>query len=62
VKGKRLSTARSAIAGAHCSTGKVRRASSRTVKAGLVISQSPKAGRTLAGGRKIDLVVSRGKK
>ena len=43
-------------------TGKTTTAKSKTVKKGNVISQSPKAGRKLAKGSKVNLVVSRGRK
>lgn len=47
---------------AHCRTGTVTKAKSKTVPKGRVIAQSPKAGRKLAAGSKIKLVVSRGKR
>jgi hypothetical protein len=59
--GKRLSAAKSAIKKRHCALGKVRRAYSHKRK-GSVISQSRRPGRVLAGGSKINLVVSRGRK
>jgi hypothetical protein len=62
VKGKPLATAKRRIGTAHCRTGSVTRVRSRTVAKGRVISQSPKAGRKLARGSKVNLVVSSGKR
>ena len=62
VKGKTLIAARNAIRANHCSTGRIGRAYSPTVKAGRVISQSPAAGKSFPAGHKTDLVVSRGRK
>ncbi len=42
------------------STGKVTRKKSK--KKGLVIAQTPKAGKTMAKGARVNLVLSRGKK
>ena len=60
VRGKKLSAARSAITKAACRVGKVKRVRSRHVKRGRVISQSPKAGKSLPNLAKVNLVVSRG--
>jgi PASTA domain len=60
VRGKKLSAARSAITRAACRVGKVRRVRSMKVKRGRVISQSPKAGKSLPNLGKVNLVVSRG--
>ena len=62
VKGKTLVVAKQALKASHCSTGTIRRAYSATVKAGRVISQNPAAGRSFPVGRKINLVVSRGRR
>ena len=62
VKGKSLAVAKRKIAAAHCKTGKVTTAKSKTVKKGNVISQKPKAGTKLRKGSKVNLVVSRGKR
>jgi len=59
---KTLATAKRRIAAAHCRTGRVTRAKSKTVAKGRVISQRPRAGRKLASGTKVNLVVSRGKR
>jgi hypothetical protein len=62
VKGKSLAIAKRRIVAAHCRTGTVTRAKSKTVPKGRVIAQSPKAGKKLASGSKVRLVVSRGKR
>jgi hypothetical protein len=61
VKRMMLRTALRTIARGNCRVGKVRRAYSRTVKRGRVISQKPRFGAVLPGGGKVDLVVSRGR-
>ena len=62
VKGKTLAAAKRKLTAAHCKAGKTTTAKSKTVKKGNVISQSPKAGKKLAKGSKVNLVVSRGKR
>jgi beta-lactam-binding protein with PASTA domain len=62
VGGKSLQTAKRTIARANCRVGKIRRAYSKTVKSGRVISQKPRFGAVLPGGGKVNLVVSRGRK
>ena len=62
VVGKSLAKAKAAIAKSHCRTGKVGRAYSKKTKKGLVLSQTPKAGKQLANGGKVNLVVSRGRR
>jgi PASTA domain len=59
VIGKGLSKARRSIRAAHCSVGRVRYMRSKRVR-GRVVRQSPGAGRTLAVGARVNLVVSRG--
>ena len=61
VKRKSLATAKRKIAAAHCKTGKVKKANSKTVRKGHVISQRPRAGKKLVRGSKVNLVVNRGK-
>jgi beta-lactam-binding protein with PASTA domain len=61
VKGKTLAAAKRAIKSRHCSVGKIKRASSRKVKKGHVISQKPRPGSRLKRGAKVNLVVSRGR-
>ena len=59
VIGKRLAPARRTIRARHCRVGRVRyRRAQRT--RGRILSQSPRAGRRLANGARVNLVVSRG--
>jgi hypothetical protein len=62
VKRQTLAAAKRKIAAGHCTTGRVTKAKSKTVPKGKVISQSPVAGKKLARGAKVNLVVSRGKR
>jgi serine/threonine-protein kinase len=62
VKGKTLAAAKRKITAGHCRTGSVTKAKSKTVAKGKVISQSPRAGKRLARGAKVNLVISRGKR
>jgi hypothetical protein len=62
VEGMTLSAAKRTIARANCRVGKVRRAYSRTVKRGRVISEKPVALTVLPNRSKVNLVVSRGRK
>jgi hypothetical protein len=59
VIGKGLTRARRMIRAANCSVGRIRRARSKRAR-GRVVRQSPVAGRKLAVGSKVNLVVSRG--
>jgi hypothetical protein len=61
LKGLSLKLAKHVIAARNCKLGKVTKAASKTVKKGLVISTSPRAGRTLANGARIKLVESSGR-
>ena len=61
LKGKTLRAAKRALKRAHCSVGKVTRVSSG-VKKGRVVSAKPRSGKQLAGGTKVKLQVSKGKK
>jgi beta-lactam-binding protein with PASTA domain len=56
-----LPAARRAITRAHCRVGKIRRAYSKGIKKGHVISEKPKVGTVLFSGR-VNLGVSRGRK
>ena len=56
-----LARAKIVIARARCTTGQVRRTSSTHVAKGRVIAQSPRAGRTLRKGARVDLTVSAGR-
>ena len=62
VKRQTLAAAKRAIARANCRVGKIRRAYSKSVKRGRVISQKPKPGTVLPNRGKVNLVVSRGRK
>lgn len=61
LKGKTLTSAKSALTHAHCAAGKITRKFSK-VKKGRVISQKPKAGTHLSAGSKVNLVLSKGKR
>jgi eukaryotic-like serine/threonine-protein kinase len=61
VRLKTLAAAKRKITAGHCKLGKVTKAKSKTVPKGKVISQSPRAGKKLARGAKVNLVRSRGK-
>jgi hypothetical protein len=60
VVGKSLAKARAAITKAHCRVGKIGHRVSSKKKKGKVIGQSPKSGRRLQNGAKVNLVVGKG--
>jgi hypothetical protein len=60
VSGMTLPRAKRAIAHANCRVGKIRRAYSKTVRRGRVISEKPKPGTVLRNRGRVNLVVSRG--
>jgi PASTA domain/WD40-like Beta Propeller Repeat len=62
MRGKSLKATKLAIAAAHCEVGTVKRAFSRTVKKGRVLSERPGAGKTLPDAAKVALTVSKGKR
>jgi serine/threonine-protein kinase len=62
LKGKTLKAASHVIRTRNCAVGKVKRATSRSITKGHVISQTPTAGRRLKHGAKISLVVSKGRR
>jgi alpha-tubulin suppressor-like RCC1 family protein len=62
VVGKRIASARRAIARRHCRTGKVGYAYSRKRKKGVVVVQSHLPGKVLPARSRINLVVSRGRR
>jgi serine/threonine-protein kinase len=62
LKGDSLTKAKHALKQAHCTTGKITRASSSSVRKGHVISSKPKAGSKQKAGGKVSLVVSSGGK
>ena len=62
VKGQTVPAAKRTIARVNCRVGATRRAYSKGVKKGRVISQKPKPGTVLPSGGKVGLVVSRGRR
>jgi hypothetical protein len=62
LRGKTLTSARTALARAHCRLGAVRRAYSSTVRRGRVIRQAPRAGARSLQGARVAVVLSRGKR
>jgi len=56
-----LNVAQTALRALHCGIGKVRKASSKTIAKGLVISTTPKAGTVAAAGTLVGITVSSGK-
>jgi hypothetical protein len=62
VTGQKLPAAKAGVAGAQCRVAKIRRAYSKIVKKGHVISQAPPSRRVLPIGGKVNLVVSRGRR
>jgi beta-lactam-binding protein with PASTA domain len=61
VVGQKLVKARRKIAHAHCRIGKIAKKRSSLAKKGRVLAQSPKAGRTLRNGARINLTVGKGR-
>lgn len=60
VRGRELAAARRLLRRAHCAVGRVRRARSRHVRRGRVISQSRRTGRSLPDRAKVGLLISSG--
>lgn len=60
LKRKKLKAAKKAIAGRGCKVGEVKRRRSKKVPKGKVISQRPKADKSVAAGTKVKVVVSSG--
>ncbi|HET9101995.1 MAG TPA: PASTA domain-containing protein [Solirubrobacteraceae bacterium] len=60
--GRSIAASRTALARAHCRLGRHPTAYAAHTRRGHVISQSPRAGRVLAAGAAVNVVVSRGKK
>jgi hypothetical protein len=60
VRGRELAPARRLLLRAHCAVGRVRRARSRHVRRGRVISQNRRAGRALPDHAKVSLLISSG--
>ncbi len=57
----KLPAAERAVRQAHCKVGKVKRVTSKAVRKGRVMSTTPRAGRILRAGTKIELFVSKGR-
>jgi len=62
VRGKTLNRAKRLIRARRCRVGAVRFGHSSKVRKGRVIRQTPRAGRTLAAGAKVSLLVSKGRR
>jgi hypothetical protein len=62
VHGNSMQTAKQTLAHADCRVGTIRRAYSKTVRRGRVVSQRPSFGALLPASAKVNLVVSRGRK
>jgi hypothetical protein len=60
VKGKTLAQAKASIRSHRCRVGAIRSATSRLAAKGRVIGQSPRAGRRLPVGSRVNLVISKG--
>jgi eukaryotic-like serine/threonine-protein kinase len=61
VVGLRLAKAKAKIRARHCRVGKIANVTSTQAKKGRVVSQRPKAGKTLRKGAKIALKVGKGR-
>jgi beta-lactam-binding protein with PASTA domain len=62
VKGKTIVQARRLLSSRRCALGRVTRAYSAKMKGGKIIKQSRRPGVRLARGRRINVVVSRGRR
>jgi hypothetical protein len=60
VVGKTLAQAKASIRSHHCRVGSIGSSASRLAAKGRVIHQSPKAGKRLANGARVNIVISRG--
>jgi beta-lactam-binding protein with PASTA domain len=61
VVGRKLARAKSRLVHAHCRVGQVTKRRSSSAKRGRVLAESPKAGRTLQSGARINLKVGKGR-
>ena len=59
LKGLKFGAAKTALAAAGCSLGKLERKAVKKPKPGVVLSQSPSAGRVLAKGARVNVTVSK---
>jgi PASTA domain/WD40-like Beta Propeller Repeat len=62
MRGKSLKATKRATTAAHCQVGTIKRAFSRTVKKGRVLSERPGGGKTLPDAAKVALTISKGKR
>jgi beta-lactam-binding protein with PASTA domain len=62
VIGKRLLIAKARIRKAHCGVGTVTYRASTRAKKNRVLVERPKAGKTFAKGKKVNLIVGRGRR
>jgi hypothetical protein len=60
IKGMKLAAAGRALRGAHCRVGKVKRVRTPKVARGRVMSTTPRSGRLLPAGAKVELFISKG--
>jgi beta-lactam-binding protein with PASTA domain len=60
VVGLKLAKAKAKIRKRHCRVGKITRKTSSLAKKGRVLSQKPKAGKTLRAGARVNLKVGKG--
>jgi hypothetical protein len=60
VVGLTVGKARSKIARSHCGVGSVRRTTSAASKKGKVLAQTPRTGKRLNGGARVNLVIGKG--
>jgi beta-lactam-binding protein with PASTA domain len=60
VVGKALAKARAAITKAHCKVGRIGHRASSKKKKGKVIGQSPRSGKRLQNGARVNLTVGKG--
>jgi hypothetical protein len=60
-KGMKLPAAEKALRRSHCKVGKIKKQTSHAVRRGRVTSTSPRAGRTVRAGSKVELFVSKGR-
>jgi beta-lactam-binding protein with PASTA domain len=61
VVGLKLAKAKTRIRARHCRVGKITKVTSSQAKKGRVVSQRPKAGKTLRKGAKVALKVGKGR-
>jgi hypothetical protein len=60
LKGMKLPAAERAVRHAHCRVGRIRHERSNKVRVGRVLTNSPRSGRTMPAGSKVELFVSKG--